>query len=188
MKSIENLEETKVPSVKVNIRRRKSDIDVINDSPFFKSFLKESVEPKTSIPVVEVLYESLNTEWDEPKPKSSCSKCRPPNSPISVILRSQGEFPNLKKIAKSRLKQLPRINKKHNLNIKDVIIAGNSVKYYDWLSTFLNFPSMAKENVSAEKSKHIRMSSTPIKNVFTISMRRKPYKSKYKPQARFFSK
>lgn len=185
----ENLEETKVPILKVKIRRRKSNNEKFSDNPFLKTFLKASVEPKVSLPKVEVLYETQIIAKDEGKSQISCSKCRPPTSPISVILKSQEGSQDFKKIVRSRLKELPKIKKKDNLNTKDIIIAGNSVKYYDWLSTFLNFPTFAKENLLSEKAKQIRLSSIPqrIKSS-NNSMKKRLLKSKYKVQARFFSK
>jgi hypothetical protein len=124
-----------IPTLKVHIHRRKSTNDQEKQFDTLKEILSNFRKKRSSIPRVELAYQSSSNPSDSLK--CGLSEGRPSSSPISVMLRSVLPERVENRFKKRRLKELPFLKKPTNSNPSEISVSGSSVNYCDWVGILL---------------------------------------------------
>lgn len=157
-----------IPTLKVQIHRRKSTNDRPSKQDQIKEILSNFRQKRVSIPKIELAYQPLG---QDSIPKPGICESRPLTSPISVMLKSGLPERSDEKFKKSKLKDLPNIRKPLNLNPGEISVSGSSVNYCDWVGVLLYntnsspFPGLSKKLVKLVKHGNSTTTNRSIQKV-----------------------
>ena len=162
-----------IPKVQVKIIRRRSVADVNAKYQHLKLLLLPNSNKKSSIPKIQLSYQDIDQSCIAIRPNSSFNKHRPSTSPISVILKNQDVIPGSKNFKKFKARFPPVLARHKYNNSENLEIEGNSLKSYDWVSSFLNYSPDLKKSEDSGKISARKLASTPNKHKWHTLMRRR---------------
>lgn len=172
--NLSDIPDSDVPKLKVKIIRRKSVSE--DHTERLKKLLFPDRNKRLSIPRIEIAYKDFDHNILM-KTANSFNECRPTTSPISVVLKNQDVAVGLKICKRSKPKIFPIIRRDRAGNTENLRISGNSVKSYDWVSSFLNYSPDLKF-CGDGKNVQRKFSETPNKNKLQRLLRRRLYKGR----------